>query len=51
MAIRVIEATTCFRCEDFVMAEVGIVHPLCGECQKSFDEWFNAELKKFEVTT
>jgi hypothetical protein len=33
------------------MAEVGIVHPLCKKCDESFDEWFNAELKKFEVTT
>lgn len=41
------EATTCYKCDTEVKAFVGQVHPLCGECQESFDDWFEHELGVF----
>jgi hypothetical protein len=42
------EATTCYKCDTEVKAFVGQVHPLCGECQESFDDWFEHELGMFK---
>lgn len=41
------EQTTCYKCEEAIEAEVGQVHPLCGECQSEFDDWFEHELGIF----
>jgi hypothetical protein len=38
------EQTTCYKCDTEIEAFVGQVHPLCGECQDDFDDWFEREL-------
>jgi hypothetical protein len=48
MAVIVREMTTCYKCENLIMAERGAVHPLCGECSKSFEDWFEEQLKVFK---
>ncbi len=41
------EITTCYKCETEIKAYVGQVHPLCGECENDFDDWFSQQLKMF----
>jgi hypothetical protein len=48
MAVIVREMTDCYKCEAKVMAEVGQVHPLCADCQESFDDWFQRQLTLFK---
>ena len=31
-----------------IMAAKDEVHPLCAECQQSFDDWFNKQLTMFD---
>lgn len=42
-----LEKTTCYKCEETIEAEVGQVHPLCGECQEDFDYWFESQVRLF----
>ncbi len=42
------ETTTCYKCETEIEAFVGQVHPLCGECENDFDNWFEKELGIFK---
>lgn len=44
MAIRPLEQTVCYKCPTEIMAMVGEVHPLCVECQNTFDDWFTQQL-------
>jgi hypothetical protein len=44
MSITIRELTDCYKCNAPIMAERGSVHPLCGECQESFDAWFAMQL-------
>ena len=41
------EMTECYKCDTKIMGFVGQVHPLCGECQESFDDWFEQQLRIF----
>jgi len=34
------EITACYKCQDEIVAPEGAVHPLCEDCETSFDEWF-----------
>lgn len=47
MAIYPLESTTCYKCDCELMARVGEVHPLCADCQESFDDWFQRQLAVF----
>jgi hypothetical protein len=47
MVVRPLENTVCYKCPKKIMAMVGAVHPLCVECQDSFDDWFERELAVF----
>jgi len=42
------EKTTCYKCETDITAEVGQVHPLCGDCGDDFDAWFEQQLVAFK---
>ena len=42
-----LEHTFCYKCPKKIMARIGEVHPLCVECQDSFDDWFEHELAVF----
>jgi hypothetical protein len=44
MAVIIRELTECYKCHTPIMAERGIVHPLCGGCQESFDAWFALQI-------
>jgi hypothetical protein len=46
LSIVVRELTECYKCETKIMSEVEIVHPLCANCDDSFESWFNAEVEK-----
>jgi hypothetical protein len=48
MAVEVYEMTDCYKCTKKIMALQGMVHPLCDNCQGSFDDWFAQQLKMFE---
>lgn len=48
MAIRELELTTCYKCPTKIMAMIGEVHPLCVNCQTSFDDWFQQQLGLFK---
>jgi hypothetical protein len=37
--------TTCYKCSAVVFADKGQVHPLCLECNKAFEDWFDEELR------
>jgi hypothetical protein len=39
------EKTNCYNCETEITAPVGSVHPICSDCQTSFDEWFTMALE------
>lgn len=41
------EQTTCYKCDTEIEAFVGQVHPICGECEESFDDWFESQLRLF----
>lgn len=47
MAIHVLVKTECYKCGCEIMAREGEVHPLCLDCQKDFDSWFEHELGVF----
>ena len=38
------ETTTCYKCDTKIEAFVGQVHPLCGECDTEFSDWFERQL-------
>lgn len=38
------ETTTCYKCDTQIEALEGQVHPLCADCEKSFDNWFENTL-------
>lgn len=38
------EQTTCYKCDTEIEAFVGQVHPICGECESEFDDWFASQL-------
>jgi hypothetical protein len=41
--------TTCYKCDkEIEVLSDRTVHPLCGECQESFDDWFQRELSAIE---
>ena len=41
--------TTCYKCDTAIQVlSDRLVHPLCGECQESFDGWFEQELNAIE---
>ena len=42
-----LEHTVCYKCPKKIMARIGEVHPLCVDCQDSFDDWFEHELAVF----
>lgn len=42
------EKTTCYQCEAEIEAEVGQVHPLCDECDTSFEDWMTEQLAMFK---
>jgi hypothetical protein len=44
MTITIRELTDCYKCAKPIMAEPELVHPLCGECQESFDAWFALQI-------
>jgi hypothetical protein len=46
MAVIIRDLTDCYKCGAPIMAERGVVHPLCSECDTSFMAWFNAEVEK-----
>ena len=48
MAIIIRELTECYKCDTPIMAERGIVHPLCGGCQESFDAWFARQIAEID---
>ncbi len=38
----------CYKCEAEVEVEDEYtVHPLCADCQTSFEDWFNEQLRAF----
>jgi len=39
-----LEKTTCYKCDKEITAEVGQVHPLCDNCDESFQAWFQKAL-------
>jgi len=40
--------TTCYKCEAEIEIESEFaVHPLCDECQASFEDWFSQQLQVF----
>lgn len=45
--ITVREMTDCYKCGAKMMAEVGLVHPLCDNCNGDFEAWFAEQLKMF----
>lgn len=47
MTIRELEVTYCYKCPTKIMAMVGEVHPLCANCQNSFDDWFASQVAMF----
>lgn len=51
MTIRELELTYCYKCSAKIMAAIGEVHPLCAECQNSFDDWFASETLTMTSTT
>jgi hypothetical protein len=41
--------TACYKCgSEIEVLSDRLVHPLCGECQESFDDWFERELSAIE---
>jgi len=36
--------TTCYKCDAEIEADSTDVHPLCDDCQDSFDNWLTAQL-------
>ena len=42
------ELTKCYKCEKNLLAVKSAVHPLCDDCEASFDEWFNKQLEVFK---
>lgn len=48
MAIHILEKTECYKCGCEIMARQGEVHPLCVECESSFDDWFAEQLRAME---
>jgi predicted RNA-binding Zn-ribbon protein involved in translation (DUF1610 family) len=34
------EQTECYKCGTEITAFEGAVHPLCSDCETSFDAWF-----------
>ena len=48
MAIIIRELTECYKCDTPIMAERGIVHPLYGGCQESFDSWFARQIAEID---
>ena len=41
--------TTCYKCDkEIEVLSDRTVHSLCGECQESFDDWFQRELNAIE---
>jgi hypothetical protein len=43
------EKTECYKCSaEMEVADITIVHPLCGECDIAFDDWFTKELNKLD---
>jgi hypothetical protein len=47
-AKEIYEQTECYKCQSEITAFIGQVHPLCDECQKDFDDWFEQELRVFK---
>lgn len=41
------EMTKCYKCEKDLLAVKSAVHPLCDDCEESFDEWFSKQLEVF----
>jgi hypothetical protein len=39
------EKTNCYNCETEVQAPEGAVHPICSDCETSFDAWFALALE------
>lgn len=39
------ETTECYKCDKEIEAPKGAVHPLCDDCQSSFDNWFELALQ------
>jgi hypothetical protein len=40
--------TTCYKCEteiELADEDEFAVHPMCADCQSSFDEWFAGQLR------
>lgn len=35
-----LEITNCYKCDSAVTAPVGVVHPLCDNCDDDFQKWF-----------
>ena len=48
MAVIPLEKTTCYKCAKSIMAKPAEVHPLCLDCQESFDDWFEQQLRMFK---
>ncbi len=40
------ELTDCYLCGEQIEAPPKAVHPLCGECDLEFSDWFTSELTK-----
>lgn len=41
--------TTCYKCEtEIEVISDKVVHPLCGNCEEDFDDWFQRELNAIE---
>jgi hypothetical protein len=43
--------TTCYKCEAEIQLEEedkDAVHPLCADCDNSFDDWFAQQLRMFK---
>lgn len=34
------ETTDCYKCNAVITAPKGAVHPLCDNCDQSFQDWF-----------
>lgn len=47
MAIKIteFEMTKCYKCEKDLLAVKSAVHPLCDDCEESFQKWFDRELE------
>ena len=45
----IMEKTECYKCSaEMEVADITTVHPLCGECDIAFDDWFTQELNKLD---